>query len=99
MYQCTLNGLRYTGFLNKGVCRNPVYSREKKYTAFRLQPLAVGNPVYSRRIRRYTGFGPGRRLIAKDLAIDAPEIKNARDKSIDLAKSDSVSDRNCHIIL
>ena len=53
----------------------------------------------SGRARKNVSDQPGRRLIAKDLAIDAPEIKNARDKSIDLAKSDSVSDRNCHIIL
>ena len=58
VYQCTLNGLRYTGLGKKGVIVNPVYPREKKYTAFRLQPLAVGNPVYSRKIRRYTGFRP-----------------------------------------
>ena len=34
--------LRYTGFVNKGVFTNPVYPRKKKYTGFRLQPLAVG---------------------------------------------------------
>ena len=62
-------------------------------------PKQTGDQIIYCKVRHRSQESPGRRLIAKDLAIDVPEIKNARDKSIDLAKSDSVSDRNCHIIL